>query len=391
MDKLRIQYLHDRYLQDTLSKEEWKEWEDVLLNPAAEALLQELVYRTWDNMESEDKIRLTENRSEEIFAGISDVPQTAVRRLTSWPRIAASAAIILLTGAGLFYYKNRPVANQQSSLVKQDIKPGGNKAYLTLANGKKIALIEAQNGALAKQGTITINKTLDGQVVYTAAATAAQNSELVTYNAIETPRGGQYRLTLADGTKVWLNAASSIKYPVAFAGNERKVEITGNVYFEVEHNAAKPFRVVCNGQIVEDLGTHFNINAYSDENAVKTTLLEGSVKVSSAGEAKILKPGEQAQLVRGNILVAQVNVDEVVAWKNGLFDFKDADIETVMRQLSRWYDVDIEYRGKISEALFTGKLYREVNVSQVLDMLSYFKVHFKIENNGVQKKIIVMP
>ncbi|WP_316834216.1 FecR family protein [Pedobacter nutrimenti] len=391
MDKLRIQYLHDRYLQDTLSKEEWKEWEGVLLNPAAENLLQELVYRTWDNMESEDKIRLAENRSEEIFAGISDVPQTAVRQLTLWPRIAASAAIILLTGAGLFYYKNRPAANQQSSLVKQDIKPGGNKAYLTLANGKKIALIGAQNGALAKQGAITINKTLDGQLVYTAAATAAQNSELVTYNSIETPRGGEYRLTLADGTKVWLNAASSIKYPVAFAGKERKVEITGNVYFEVEHNAAKPFRVICNGQIVEDLGTHFNINAYSDENAVKTTLLEGSVKISSAGKAKILKPGEQAQLVGGNILVTQVNVDEVVAWKNGLFDFKDADIETIMRQLSRWYDVDVEYRGKISEALFTGKLYREVNVSQVLDMLSYFKVHFKIENDGVQKKIVVMP
>jgi len=311
-----------------------------------------------------------------------------------WKKIVAAASILLfisISGYVLRYKTtpNNPIVDNRP--LHNDIAPGGNKAILTLANGKQIVLTGAKNGTIAKQGGITVNKTDDGRVVYASSSTAIQNPKLISYNSIETPRGGQYHLTLADGTLVWLNAASSIKYPTAFTGNERRVEITGEAYFEVKHNAAKPFRVVCNGQLVEDLGTHFNINAYSDENAVKTTLLEGSVAVSWAGQNKILKPGEQSQLEGGNIRVANVNVDEVIAWKNGLFDFKDANIRTVMRQLARWYNVDVEYQGKIPEILFTGKLHRDVNASQVLDILSYFKVHFKIENGGAQKKIIVIP
>jgi len=319
---------------------------------------------------------------------------TIVALFSTWGKIAAAASILLfLSVSGYFlWHKQAPgkqIAHNQPR--HYDIAPGGNKAILTLANGKQIALTDAKNGTLAKQGAITINKTSNGQIIYTAAATIAQTPQLIAYNTITTPRGGQYQLTLADGTKVWLNAASSIKYPTAFTGNERRVEITGEAYFEVVHNAAKPFRVICNGQTVEDIGTHFNINAYSDEKAVKTTLLEGSVKVSSTGEDKILKPGEQSQLESGNIHVANANVDEVVAWKNGLFDFTDANVADVMRQLARWYDVDVEYQGKIPETLFTGKLHRNVNASQILDILSYFKVQFKIENEGAKKKIIVMP
>ena len=209
----------------------------------------------------------------------------------------------------------------------------------------------------------------------------------VAYNTLTTPRGGQYHLTLSDGTSVWLNAASSIKYPIAFTGNERRVEITGEVYFEVEHNAAKPFRVICNGQTVEDLGTHFNINAYNDENAVKTTLLEGSVNVSAAGKNKMLKPGEQAQLQHGNIRIADVDVNKVAAWKNGLFQFNDDNIRDIMRQLGRWYDVDIKYEGNLPDWEFSGAIPRNANLSQVLDILSFVKVHFRIDG----KTIVVKP
>lgn len=319
--------------------------------------------------------------------------KTIIRRLFPWKKMTAVASILLFISVGgyVLWHKSTPDRQiVQHQTHYDDIAPGGNKAILTLANGKQVVLTDAKNETIAKQSGVSVNKTNNGHVIYTKIATAAQNPQ-PTFNSIETPRGGQYRLTLADGTNVWLNAASSIKYPVVFAGNERRVEVTGEVYFEVAHNTAKPFRVICKDQVVEVLGTHFNINAYNDENAVKTTLLEGRVKVSSKAEAKILKPGEQAQFEKGNILIADVNVEQVIAWKNGLFDFKDANIETVMRQLSRWYDVDVEYRGKISEALFTGKLHRAVNVSQVIDILSYFNVHFKIENEGIKKKIIVMP
>ncbi|SDS33672.1 FecR family protein [Mucilaginibacter mallensis] len=321
-------------------------------------------------------------------------PNTIVTLFSTWGKIAAAASILLFISIGGYFLWHKQAPGKQivhNQPLHNDIAPGGNKAILILASGKQIVLTGAKNGTLAKQGAITISKTSNGQVVYTDASTAAQNTAFISYNSIETPRGGQYHLTLADGTNVWLNAASSIKYPTAFTGNERRVEITGEAYFEVKHDAAKPFRVICNGQIVEDLGTHFNINAYSDESAVKTTLLEGSVAVTSVGKNKILKPGEQAQLENGDIHLANVDVDEMVAWKNGLFDFKDANIGIVMRQLARWYDVDVEYEGKIPDILFTGKLHRDINAAQILDMLSYFKVHFKIENEGVKKKIIVMP
>jgi hypothetical protein len=334
-----------------------------------------------------DDIELVKNNVWNAVREHTEKPK-AIRWL--WPFAAAAASILLFLSLGSHFLFHPKLKVTQQIAQVHDIAPGGNKAILTLANGKQIVLTGAQKGVLAKQGAIVINKTRDGQIVYTAAATAAQNSKLVNYNSIETPRGGQYHLTLADGTNVWLNAASSIKYPVAFTGNERRVEITGEAYFEVKHNAAKPFRVICNGQTVEDLGTSFNVNAYSDENAIKTTLLEGSVKVSSAGENKMLIPGEQALLEKGNIRIANVDVNRVVAWKNGMFEFKDADIGTVMRQLSRWYDVDVKYQGKIPDALFSGKLHMNVNASQILDILSFFKVHFKIENEGAKKMIIVI-
>ena len=307
-----------------------------------------------------------------------------------WPTLAIAASILFFLSSAIFllvfHRQQQPLAFNKPIKVKSDVAPGGNKAILTLSNGSTIVLTGAKNGTLASQGNMVINKTADGLISYADNKENASLKSLV-YNTATTPRGGQYQFVLADGTKVWLNSASSIKYPVQFIGNERKVELTGEAYFEVAHNARKPFRVVSNGQTVEVLGTHFNVNAYSDEGEVKTTLLEGSVKVSSQNVNSIIKPGEQAQFNNGKINIKNVDVDEVVAWKNGFFYFEDNNIQEVMRQLSRWYDVNIKYESNLPSRQFSGEISRNVNASQILDILSFKKIHYKIEG----KTIVVMP
>lgn len=314
-----------------------------------------------------------------------------------WPLIASAAAILIFLSIGLSYYLNKTGITQGvNQLVKHDIAPGGNKAILTLANGKQVILTNAKNGKLAQQGSTQINKTADGQIIYNASQTV-KGSE-TTYNTITTPRGGQYLVILPDSSKVYLDAASSLRFPIAFAGNIRTVVLTGEAYFEVAHNKSKPFHVITKGQTVEVLGTHFNINAYDDERSIKTTLLEGSVRVSIEGHTAMLTPGEQAQiaaplttLTKGmneDIKVIQnVNTDEAVAWKNGFFQFENADIQTIMRQFSRWYNVDVIYRGKVQERLFSGEIHRNLTAIQALDLLNYANVHFYIDG----KKIIISP
>ena len=310
--------------------------------------------------------------------------QTAKEPKKSLWKYTAAATVLLCLGWVSYYVLHKaPVKQYVAQHQIQDIGPGSNKAVLTLADGKKITLTGAKNGKLADQGSITINKTNDGQLVYHPGSTS--DAQTITYNVIETPRGGQYHLTLADGTQVWLNAASSLKYPASFSGHERKVELTGEAYFEVAHNKEKPFRVISNRQEVEVLGTHFNINAYSDEKVVKTTLVEGSVKISSGAINKTLKPDEQAQLENGNILIANVDVNEVVAWKNGLFHFDHATLQSAMRQIARWYDVDVVYEGAIPKTVINGEAYRNMKASQVFEVLGYLNVKFRIEG----KKIIV--
>ena len=315
----------------------------------------------------------------------------ARRPVISLRRIAVAASIIgvlLLSGVLLF---NKSGENSfvkekgNNERFKNDVAPGGDKATLTLADGSTIVLDEAQNGTLAQQGNSKIIK-LDGKLSYDPIN---KNRKEVVYNTISTPNGGQYQLELADGSLVWLNATSSIHFPTTFVGKERRIEITGEAYFEIVKNQNMPFVVAVNGAEVQVLGTHFNINAYSDEDNVKTTLLEGSVKFVSGDHSNILKPGQQSQLAKnGTIKVANdVNVDEVVAWKNGLFAFENASIETVMRQFSRWYDVQIEYRGKTDD-LFIAEMRRNIKLSDALRALELTgRVKFDIEG----KKIIVMP
>lgn len=313
-------------------------------------------------------------------------------RIVPWRsifRVAAASLFICLAGIGAYLAFRNPVLPAATKGFPEQLKvagaPGVNKAILTLSDGSTVILDDAKNGQVAKQAGAQIAKLANGQLVYNSLKEKPAD---IVFNTLTTPRGGQFKLKLPDGSTVWLNAVSSIKYPTAFIGNERKVEITGEAYFEVAHDAEKPFKVSVGEMEVIVLGTHFNINTYNDETTVKTTLLEGSVNLAKAGALVRLKPGQQAQTGNSQAIkvVNNVDIDQVVAWKNGYFSFYKSDLQTVMRQISRWYDVDISYEGKIPERQFGGKIDRNSNITEVLNILEESKVHFKIE----ERKIIVL-
>jgi transmembrane sensor len=300
-----------------------------------------------------------------------------------WPRIAvaASIALVLFTGTYVLLHHKQP-KQQITHNQKPDILPGTNQATLTLANGQKIILSKGLSGKIATQGNMAVRVNSGNAITY-----IAENDQPVAYNTISTVRGQEspYPLVLADGTKVWLNAASSITFPVAFNGKDRTVKITGEAYFEVVHNAAQPFRVQVKDQTIEDIGTAFNVNAYDDEPQMQTTLISGSIKIGG----KTLQPGQAAILKTGSdhILIKAADTEQAMAWKEGYFQIDHADLQTIMRQVSRWYDVDVEYQGNIPEEPFTGRMQRSVNASKFMDMLSFFNLHYKIEG----RKIIVLP
>jgi ferric-dicitrate binding protein FerR (iron transport regulator) len=267
---------------------------------------------------------------------------------------------------------------------KNDVSPGNNKAILTLADGSSIILDDARDGAITQQGGTKVIK-IGGKLAYHTTG----NSSEIEYNTITTPRGGQYQVELPDGSRVWINAASSLRFPTAFTGNERRVEINGEAYFEVAKNKSMPFIVKVNDAKVEVLGTHFNINAYDDEGIMTTTLLEGSVKFVSSDKISILKPGQQSQLSKdGQVkLINDVDIDKVMAWKNGLFVFDNSDLETVMRQLSRWYDIDVVFRTRNVATSFVGEIPR---TSKLSDILKVFELASKLQFEIAGKKVIVM-
>lgn len=309
-----------------------------------------------------------------------------VKRSFLWPAIAAAACLLLAFSATLyFYYAGTSVQDKAAGVFVQDIPAGGNKAYLTLADGKKISLTDASAGAIATQAGIKITKTPNGQLVYTVADQqyTGKNDD---YNRIETPRGGQYQLNLPDGTKVWLNAASSLKYPVNFSSKaERSVELTGEAYFEVAKDKSHPFVVKSAGQKVKVLGTHFNVNAYSDEYNVRTTLLEGSVKVN---DDVVLAPGEQSVFMAGQLMVKTVNASDAIDWKNGEFVFNNEPLTDILRKVSRWYNVNIVYiRPAKDGPTFSGSVSRFENVSVVLRMLEETSnVRFSITGKTIKVK-----
>ena len=298
-------------------------------------------------------------------------------------QIAAAAILFIILGGGVTFYL---IKSNNRNYTKNNIPPGGNKAILTLANGTTIILGNIKNGILTLQGGTVVKKTANGQLVYDASD--VRNSTLA-YNTISTPRGGQYTVILPDSTRVYLNAASSLRFPTSFGGKFRTVSLTGEAYFEVAHNKNKPFMVASAGQTVEVLGTHFDINAYNDEHVIKTTLLEGSVKVTASGKIALLIPGQQSQVVQNKSLdtlinvVQNVSLDEGVAWKNGYFQFESASLQSIMRQFSRWYDVKVIYEGQPDNRLFSGQIHRNLNAAQALDLLNYANVHFTIDGKTI--------
>jgi transmembrane sensor len=321
-----------------------------------------------------------------MWDNIQSGKSAKARTKRMWPRLAAAASIVLCLSATGYFLLKSPVKQPLAALKTNDILPGSNKAMLTLANGQQIVLSGTQTGIIAKQGTTTISKAKDGLIAY--QANADDHSDAFLNNTVRTQRGGQYRLILSDGSHVWLNAASSITYPDHFDGNNRTVEITGEVYFEVTHNPEKPFRVQSKGQTIEVLGTHFDVNAYDDENTIKTTLLEGKVKVTAGGHIAYLQPGQQSQVAlegQGGVLkgIQNTDVDAAVAWKNGLFQFDKADVKTVMRQISRWYDVDVVYDGNIQKKEISGSMYRNLSAAKALELLSFENFHFKINGHKI--------
>jgi ferric-dicitrate binding protein FerR (iron transport regulator) len=320
------------------------------------------------------------------------------------PRVwwIAAGTMLIMAAAGYFAMNNKPAATQTAEIPKPVVQPivvpGGNKAVLTLADGSSIVLDSAANGALTQQGATTIMKKQDGELVYKADSKTGENA--VALNTISTPRGGQYQVVLPDGTRVWLNAVTSLRFPASFTGGKRVVELTGEAYFEVAPVASEgkkiPFIVNvlpsfggAGGGQVEVLGTHFNVKAYNDEAAIKTTLLEGSVKMSSAKGQYLMKPGQQTRIGKDGkmSLNEDADVDEAVAWKNGRFQFNEADVETVMRDIARWYDVTIEYAGKVPAEKFEGEIPRSSSITEVFKILELSNVHCKIEG----KKITVLP
>jgi ferric-dicitrate binding protein FerR (iron transport regulator) len=297
---------------------------------------------------------------------------------------AAAAVIFLLAGTALTYKlywepgkTNAPV----QAANNLQIMPGGDKATLQLADGSIIFLDSTANGKVTEQGSVQVSK-MNGQLSYTGSS---PGPEEIVYNTIRTPRGGQYRLLLSDGSAIWLNAASSLKFPVAFGGKERKVEVTGEAYFEIAKNPSMPFKVIIpeKGE-VEVLGTRFNINAYSDEEVVNTTLLEGSINVSSAnGKAVQLMPGQQAKMDNSISIQNNVNTDEIIAWKTGWFNFDHTDIFSIMRQVSRWYDVDVVFQEQPGKKTFSGIVSRNNKISEVLKIMEKAGVTFRIEGKKI--------
>jgi ferric-dicitrate binding protein FerR (iron transport regulator) len=328
----------------------------------------------------------------------SDTPVYSARFLKpTWIKYAA--AIVLILGIGILAYLWRTNTNTENSVVgvinpsqKTDIAPGGEKAILTLADGRKIQLDNAANGQLAEQGGVEVVKLTNGQVAY--KLNALESSEVM-WNTMSTPRGGQYQLILPDGSNVWLNAASSITFPTAFLKDRRDIKIQGEVYLEVAKDKQKPFFVNINDKgFVQVLGTSFNINSYANEENITTTLVEGSIKIN---EQFVLKPGQQAiqhtlassasSVQQKEVIVKDADFEKALAWRNGWFNFNGAGLQDVMRQLERWYDIDVRYEGDIPKVTFKGKMDKGVTLSGMLNIFSTF--NFKIKTRLEGRTLII--
>ncbi|MFT4205316.1 MAG: DUF4974 domain-containing protein [Chitinophagaceae bacterium] len=373
----RLAYLAEQWVRGTITPEE-----------AAE-------YAAWYNQDdgaplpvpaefASDKAQ----QEKRIWKSILQNRQYPVWHLATWYKVAAVIAVLILLSGGIFWFASRHsdtvVVHADKKHTGNDVLPGTNGAVLTLANGQQILLDSAGNGTLAQQGGTTVSNA-NGTLVYAQK----DGQQALLYNTLSTARGQQFPLTLSDGSKVWLNAESSIRFPVAFQGKERSVEISGEAYFEVVHNARQPFVVhkLADNTTIQVLGTHFNVNGYPEEQNTRVTLLEGLVQVTKGSEKELLHPGWQAKIAYkdGKMTQEKADLEAVMAWKNGYFSFDNTDLATVMRQLARWYDMDVVYRnGKVPDMTFWGGISRNSNLSEVLKVLEESNIRFKVEGRRLE-------
>lgn len=385
MNRQEFLELIDKYLSGKASLEE----EQLLLNYFDSFQLSD----EWDERALGVKQELESKMLQRLQDAVSRTNESARRRpVPLFPRWSVAAAIaLLLLGAGGFYFwrqgnhpQHSPIVQSEAIRFKQDVAPGGNKAILTLGDGSEIMLDSAGNGEISHQGNTRITKH-GGQLAYNTGAPAA--TPAITYNTITIPRGGQYKVQLPDGSVVWLNAASSLRFPVHFQGTERKVELKGEAYFEIAAKTDMPFKVTVGNTEVAVLGTHFNVNAYENEAAIKATLLQGKIRVSSGSAAKVLTPGQQARIPFGDeagiSITESSEAAQAAAWKDGMFVFDNTDLKNIMRQLERWYNVEIDQQ-HLPDRQFTGMISRNVNLSRVLKMIEITSnLQFRIEGRNI--------
>ena len=430
MTKERIQYLLQQYAANQASRKEVEELFEWLKDQEGEDALKKFIFDTVEKEQANTPHHQSDwDRIWQSVESATTGTHTSAKIVRPfWPRIAAAVLLLVMAGSAWFYF-SRSKTNSASVVstvtTKKDIAPGSNKALLTLADGTTIALDTVQTGLLALQGQTRIIKQNTAGLIYNSQVTSEQKAGEVLYNTVTTPHGGQFQLVLPDGTKVWLNAGSSLCFPATFSASKRMVQLTGEAYFEVAtlplssakgEKRKRPFIVSVlpakgaapRGQI-EVLGTHFNVNAYDDEKDTKVTLLEGKVRVVKESGSKkyevrgkknevMLKPGEQAVLSQTNSPLTihhSPNIDQVMAWKNGYFRFKETGIRELMRQVERWYDVEVEFKTDLTDQYYTGVVSRSQNISALLQTLELTgTVHFQIDNHpakGKQGKIIVLP
>ncbi len=390
MNQERLRYLLQRCYDQSATTREREEFLKLVSLPENEEAVNELLKETF--VAGADADQPDEETSRAMLVAIfeAQVKHEAVthpiRKVhflkAAWVKYAA--AIIIICGVGAYLWtankKQEQIIADNNGNAQTDILPGGNKAVLTLADGSNIILDSAADGNLAQQGNAQVVKLANGQIAYRLKGLEEKD---IMMNTITTPKGGQYQITLPDGSQVWLNAASSIQFPAAFVGPTRKVKITGEAYFEIAKNKEKPFIVDIQGRTtVQALGTGFNVNSYEDEGVIKATLVEGSVKVANGNQHTILTPGQQAQ-INATVKVVNANIEQTIAWKNGIFNFNGLSLRAVMAQLARWYDIDVLYEGAVPGDTFKGEMYRSEKLSFVLGMLKDMGIKCKVEGKTV--------
>lgn len=393
--------LLDRYLHGTATAQETQELFAWLkeTDPSAISQLESLLEKHYAESFAESR-GLTDADSSRILTTILHKmrkPKHHKVRMI-WYRVAAASVILVLAGTALYFLlpdKSNPVPDMAKAQL--DVQaPQSSHAVITLANGNKVLLDSAVKGELALQGNVKLVKLANGQIAYQSGNQQAGTGKL-TYNTLTNPRGSQViNMALSDGSRVWLNAGSSMTYPVAFESNQRKVSVTGEAYFEVAHDAARPFYVTKGNIEIKVLGTHFNVNAFDHEKDMKVTLLAGSVRVSNPAASVVIKPREQASLpwdkavagpMQSDITVSQANIEQVMAWKKGLFDFDGISLKEAMPQLERWYDISVTYQPGMPDVPLFGKIDRNLNLSDLLGLLRGAGFRFRLEEG---RKLVLM-